>query len=416
MKKLLPKLLVALAASVLALAAGELLARRVYYPAPVRELGARALWLRYSGMYTEEVQDNGCTYSDEVVPHPYLMYVHKHDFTGCGPDLTQRLGMQSRYPYPMERDPEHFSVLILGGSVAHLLGIGSWRDGRIWLEDALNAGYRSPNGKPFRVFSGAEGGWLLPIQNNVITLAGDSFDAYIAVDGFNEALNTKLGMSIDRVPAPMYAFLVDPADAPPGLKALWWLKTYRRFCFRSGLARRSFLAYLFFEKGIALMSRDKAYRKFLEERVGWYFRLPEEWDKAKRDAWNRRKYETYIKLQAAQAHAVDALYAHFVQPIHEIGKPLSEDEKRLPSLIAAQDYRDVMMPASEDLRGKGFPSFLLTDVFKDSKETLYSDHIHCRVTPQGDSPGYELISKRIAALLGEAWHLKKIRPSSGARR
>ncbi|MFK5143509.1 hypothetical protein ACI4A9_28820, partial [Klebsiella pneumoniae] len=44
----------------------------------------------------------------------------------------------------------------------------------------------SPNGKPFRVLSGANGAWSYPSQINFLSLYGDSADAVVALDGFNE--------------------------------------------------------------------------------------------------------------------------------------------------------------------------------------------------------------------------------------
>ena len=61
----------------------------------------------------------------------------------------------------------------------------------------------------------------------------------------------------------------------------------------------------------------------------------------------------------------------------------------------------------EELRREGIPSFLLTDVFQDVDETVYADQIHCLFTESGESPGYEIMSRRIAKDLGAAWNLKE---------
>jgi hypothetical protein len=390
---------------VAALLLSEPAVRYGYYSSFDRAQGPLSLWLRHNNMYIEQFHDQGYTQVDHVVPHPYFFSAGDPDFRGLPPNRVQSRGIESRYPYPLERDPRYFSILILGGSVAYHLGMGEW-NGKIWLQDYLNARYRSPNGKPFRVFCGADGGWRLPVQNNVMTLVGDGFDAFVAVDGYNEALNTKYGVAIDLPPLQEFAFLTNPPDAPWGLKALWALHGYRRLCFRYGVAQRSFLSFFIFERSAALLNDDQAYWKYLTRRLGRYFELPQDWDRPRRDRWNRRKYATYIKLQAAQARALDARYAHFVQPVHEIDKTLSEEEKRLPSLISARDYYDVIVPGSEDARRSGLPSFLLLDVFQNDAETLYADHIHCRFTGDGGNPGYDKMSRRIAELLGRAWRLR----------
>lgn len=397
----------ALAAILVALSASELIVRYAYYSAADRRLGSTSLWLRYRNMYVDPLQDNGCTYSERMFPHPYLLKVLKRQYKKCGPNFAQARGLESRYPFPFERDPRYFSVLVLGGSVADLLAMGRFTpDGGIWLEQYLNEWYRSPNGKPFRVFSGALGGWGLPIQNNVITLFGDSFDAFVALDGYNETLQAKQGVQIDYPLANEFVSLT-ASGGPLGLRLIWWLQRYRRFCVGHDLPRHSFLAYFLFEKSISFLGNNPSYQGFIWRRLGQYFQLPSDWNKERVTRWNRKKYETYIRLQAAQARALGARYAHFVQPVHEIDKTLTEDEKLLPSLITPQDYYDVAVPASEDLRREGLSSFLLLDVFKGVSDSIYVDQIHCHYLPSGENPGYDMISRRMAQRLGDAWHLHR---------
>ena len=403
--KLLTPVALVLVSSITALVLCESIARRVKYSAADRARGPMALWARYNIAFQLPLETTGCAFSDRVQPHPYLGYADKFDFTACGQSFAKSRGIDSRYEYPVERDKDHFSLLILGGSVAHYLGMGSWQ-GRIWLEEYLNAHYRSPNGKPFRVYNGAAGGWRLPNQNIVMTLYGDAFDAFVSVDGYNETMNTQGGAAIDYVPAALYVYLTNPPDAPWGLRAIWWLNEYRSLCVRSAVLRRSFLAYMVFDAALSRLNDNESYNAFVDQHAGRYFRLPQSWEPAKRIQWNRKKYATYIQLQAAQAHALNSLYAHFVQPVHEMGKTLSEEEKHLPSLITAKAYDDVVIPGSEDARRAGAPSFLLVDVFKDVKETVYADEVHCRFDAQGESRGFELISDRIGELLGTAWRLK----------
>jgi hypothetical protein len=393
---------------ILALVCAEYFLRYFHYSTLERQQGARELWLRNGRTNPDPFYDSGCTFSDKITAHPYFEYVEKRDFTKCGQSIVGEFGIQSRYPIPSEHDSTHFSILVLGGSVANMLAVGAWNGG-VWLEDFLNSHYRSPNGKPFRVYNGAVGGWSLPIQNNVLSMLGDVFDGILAVDGYNEALTASSGVRIDLPATATFMNLIQSPDAPLGWKVLQWLKAYRRFCFQTGLANHSFLAFFVFERGLGFVGSDYDYGKFLDRKLAQYFQLPLGWPRDKIDAWNRTKYKNYIKMQYGAARAVGAYYAHFVQPLKEIDKDLTEEEKNLPILVSADLYKKIIVKGSEELKQSGIPSFLLVDAFKGEKKSIYADHVHYRYDSNGDSYGFRLVSERIGVSIGTAWHLSRLK-------
>jgi hypothetical protein len=48
----------------------------------------------------------------------------------------------------------------------------------------------------------------------------------------------------------------------------------------------------------------------------------------------------------------------------------------------------------------------LGDLLADVKETIYADSVHFYRARDGESPGYRLMAKRVAADLAAAWGLK----------
>ena len=50
-----------------------------------------------------------------------------------------------------------------------------------------------------------------------------------------------------------------------------------------------------------------------------------------------------------------------------------------------------------------WPVFDLGDLFVDVKETVYADGSHLQRSPFGESLGYRLMAKRVAANIASAW-------------
>ena len=82
----------------------------------------------------EATKATGCTYADIFLPHPYLGFVH-HGDPPCGPPSTNNIGLYGR-DFPRQKDPEHYVVLLTGGSVAAAVGQSSAESPR-FLEEAL---------------------------------------------------------------------------------------------------------------------------------------------------------------------------------------------------------------------------------------------------------------------------------------
>src|SRR6185503_18291144 len=109
----------------------------------------------------------------------------------------------------------------------------------------------------------------------------------------------------------------------------------------------------------------------------------------------------FEKLLTSQSRAMGLRYAHFLQPIPQIGKTLTDEESEFAkdAGVTAELYQGFIHD-SERLRREGTPSVDLTGIFSQEKGTVYGDQIHCRRDSNGDSVGYSLMARRIADELG----------------
>ena len=138
------------------------------------------------------------------------------------------------------------------------------------------------------------------------------------------------------------------------------------------------------------------------------FSYPREWSNLKVEMANIAKWQNYILSLRATAESMGLKYVHFIQPIPDLDKPLSDDELKRARWITGERYlRSIVQPA-EALKKQGVPVVSLTGVFRDIKDTLYHDEIHCGYDERGDNRGYRLMSKVIATSLGDLWKLKPL--------
>jgi hypothetical protein len=386
-----------------ALVLGEAAARFAFFTSTEREEGAEKLWQSYSNAYLRPADDQGCSFSDSLLPHPFLGYVHS-DKGPCGLGRVNNRGLMSWYDVPAKRDPDHFSILVIGGSVASHLAYGRWDGKSIWLETDLNRRYRSPNGKPFRVISGAAGGWAMPNQLVAAGLYAGFVDALVEIDGYNEAIPAGGGSALDAPNVNTFIMAAQPIGALRTVGATRLLQMLRRKCIRWKATRNSFLAYSVWRRLIAFVPSDAD--SIGGDSIGKFFALPSEWDREERDRWNRLRYEGYVREIAAIARANAIPYAQFLQPMPLLSKPLTPEESAHEQFVSAQTYDQIFVRAVGDLARERIHSASLVDVFQGHRETLYADHIHCLFRPDGGNPGYEIMSDRIARDLGEMWGLR----------
>lgn len=379
------------------------------------------LALRIGGFASEAERENSpglgdraaaCTKLDQLFPHPYLEYVY-HNNAPCDHAAVAPSGLPSP-EIPAERDEEYYSVMLTGGSLAALLGglrianSGEWlppsESRPRFLEEELARCYEAPQGRAFRVFNVAVGGWKQPQQAIALLLFGDAVDAVVSLEGFNEVH----AYGFQRLETPHLSFQVlNPlATGTARFAGQGWLLALVQSTAERTWLRHSALVDVVLETWRTRLAEEaKRHGENLKTTSASLFRLPSDWPADRRRAFNIAAHMKYLRVMDSIADALGIPAMFFLQPVPAVGKQLTPQELEV---VGDLSYRDTYLEteaALDDLRQDGVAAESLTQIFSRVDETVYADPAHLALAPDGlDSPGYRLlaaaIADRLAAKLG----------------
>lgn len=405
-KRIAFRVITLLIAFVLVLAGVEILANVYLYVRDGKYVSARqrldVLGNTFIAGLTK--QKSGCRYVDTLYPHPYLGFVH-HGNPPCGVPDINNIGLFGP-DYPSERPDDRFVVLVTGGSVSAQL-MGSGPKGVPYLQAILNRDYESPNGRPFLLLNGGDGGWHQPQQLILFLLYADAVHGVVTLDGFNERYF--VGSSV-RFDYPPHNFTeINPLlnSAYSDVAKRWIAGKFYGYAQASRVLSRSQAAYLVLARIDAYVKQEQQlYTARERTNINTMFALPKEWDEEHRIAWANGQYRKYIRAMGAVARQNDVQFAHFIQPAPAIRKPLTDEEK---AVVGDLGYGALYERIASDVLGlaeEGTPIFSLLDLFEHNTSTLYADVIHLRQAADGTSEGYALMAQRMADVLAREWHLR----------
>ncbi len=397
-------ILIVLVSLFVSFALAEIASRYAFFTKLERTQGAKNLFKQTQNSYVSSLNtsNDGCGFVDLLTPHPYLAFV-RHNVPPCGDKISNNIGIQQDIVFPHEREKEYFSLFLIGGSVAAQLSYKSAKSGVSYLEEILNKRYKSPNGKPFRVLSGANGSWNFPLQINALTLYGDSVDAVVAIDGYNEAIRASFDLPITNPDTFIYLTVAKP-QLMGGFSDLIMLLKRMHLLGVNSILGDSFL-FLSAYRRVTAMVFSPANEAAQKHAISRYFDLPKSWNKNKIKSWNKNKYESYLKLLRAQANAFSIPYIHFVQPIPGIAKKLTNEEKAITVLVDANFYKETIIDASTSAKRAGVFSYSLQDVFAKEENRIFADDIHC-IIDNGESYGYRLMTEEMVKKIAATWKLQ----------
>jgi hypothetical protein len=397
---------------ILALLCAEIFVRYFIFSSADRSKGAQNLWLSHRNLYSNTLSSNGgpCSLSESLMPSPYLVYTNDSTLP-CRPGYINNLGLMDRKNYPMKPDPEIFSIVLVGGSVAAQMANGTGL-GPSWLETELNNKYFSLTGKPFRVYAGAFGAWHYPAQITFLSLYGDSMNAVVAIDGYNEAELASFNFPVYTPDTLGFISAMRSLRFPASTIAVLLSADLRHLALSHYIPSKSFFLYGLFQSAVNFSEHYNSAGRDEQIDLGKFFQFPIAWKESEKIEANRKKYYNYIRLLAGTAGAMDLRYFHFVQPNRLIDKSLTAKEKQFAQRSSAELYQKMMVAPSLELATKGFNTFPLTSIYKNENGTIYGDNIHCAFQAGGQNRGYELMAEVMAEKIAKAWHLKKRATSS----
>jgi len=366
---------------------------------------ARELFATSRNTYIHDITGSGgsnCRYVDTMFPHPYLAFVHHRD-DPCGVPTANNLGMLGDN-YPVSRNPDRYVILLAGGSVASQISQLNQPGRRSFLEEELNKSYVSPTGQPFLVLNGGLGAWKQPQQLILLAIYGDFIDAVVTLDGYNEQHLIQPGLKV-RFEMPAANYLgVNPIVAKDGFGSLaisWFMGRIAGWL-GTGLTSHSHAAYLVASALASKPADDSS--GFGAKTYSAMMSLPSDiTDSATTYMdWQTAQYAKYIRVMDVTARDFGIKSMFFLQPVPAVGKVLTPEESRAtPDRRYGERYVEIVRRLLI-LRERNIQVRSLLDVFKDEKETIYSDDIHPKRDLM-DSRGYALMAARMAQEMAGTW-------------
>jgi hypothetical protein len=404
MKRFVFPVAAAVVTIVLFLGGLEAIATAYLYATTGTYVPARQRFASTTNTFVQDVtRAEDCAYVDAMFPHPYVAFVH-HGNPPCGMADVNNVGLFGA-DFPSTRSEDRFVVLLTGGSVAAQFANPAPGGRASYLEQMLNERYVSPNGRPFQVLNGGGGAWKQPQQTILFLLYADAVDALVTLDGFNEHYMLQSGFRFEYPAANFHAVNPLASQRFDDIVARWTVGRLREAAARNALLSRSQAAYSLIAAAQDYVARRAERRPAPKTTIESLFMLPPDWPQDRRTSWAIEQYRKYIRAMHAIAATHEVRTAFFVQPVPAIGKQLTEDERRV---VGDLGYRDVYRNLAGQLlslTAEGVPVVSLLDVFQDDRSTVYADPVHLARNADGGSPGYALMSDRMAAELGRLWKL-----------
>jgi hypothetical protein len=118
-------------------------------------------------------------------------------------------------------------------------------------------------------------------------------------------------------------------------------------------------------------------------------------------------FQKYNRAIEAMARDYGVRTAYFFHPVPAWGKVLTPQEKAVAGDLSYVALYRRMVDAMLLQRRLGMAVFDLGDLLVDVRQTIYADSVHFYRAPDGESPGYRLMAKRVAADLAAAWGLER---------
>lgn len=393
--------------------------RTFVYPTVDRSVKgwARQLFKSNQNSYLTAVLplNSHCLFDDITTKHADYIFVL--DSNGpCKLPGVNRQGFRT-YEFPYSRQPEFFSILVLGASVADMLAARHNGITPSLLEQLLNRDWTDPQGRPFRVYDGSIGGARLPSQEQILLRHAVGFDAVIALDAGNELVMMRSKSPVDAPDA--FPYLIHTKTYPARSRILYALRLRLE-----KVSIETFLADSILFQAVANLVGQAAIHDFdayhsspkgYTYDFGHHFDLPDAWNEDQLIKFNIDRYVRYSQNLHAIAAANGVKSLHFIQPISAHGKPLSNEEQKIVPLRNSDLYRDLEAETLRRLKGK--PTYSLVDIFEKHTETIYADPIHpIWVSDLNlDRGGYTLIGKAIVERASIEWGLKKKKPAESQK-
>lgn len=355
---------------------------------------------QFDKLYGLGAQPN-CDWYSSLTTHPYHGVI-QHDVRPCGWPLSNTLTFGANLP---DSKDTHYVVMVLGGSVAQHIASSVPGTPRNRIENELNRRYQSPNGKPFRIVSGASGSWKHPNQMLKLLEFVDRIDAFISVEGYNEAATISANHKFETPGLP-YFMLAKLPDT--NVLSIYILENYKSILDRSKFFGNSFFftkLYFSLRNILGPGILDSINKSFIMST----FKHPLQMTQSQMSEIGFSKYIDYLRALDGISLAHKKPGVLFIQPMPGVYKKLHPKEWPSRRGVAPELYLQVEKKLLDE-KFLNMKAHSLLKIYQDYEGLIYVDDTHALIDPKtGDSPGYDIMASNIADALGEKWKLKKIK-------
>jgi hypothetical protein len=346
----------------------------------------------YSHYYREDPSLNLITWVEKYQVHPYFGYQD-----------------ESIRQFELFREQLHandFVIGVLGGSVAEMFANYVIREPEA-LNELRNAIPELAR-KNLRVVNLAMGGAKQPQQFFIAAYFLDSLDLVVNIDGFNDVQQTNF-LPVYPLDFPVLSLRFydrtteGDALAFLGRLSIWTYKAMNRLPLRVPILSRSSLYFLVWHAvhggmyNVVRMLEQSYYSSAIESQLAPGVAVP---DSTKILEERLNTWKRYTILQSDLGSRAQKPMFFFLQPNQYLknSKPLSEEERRTAFREhGSESNHQRMMRLRErlnDLRAADVPIFDLTEIFQNTRETVYRDTC-CHLNSRGN----EIMGKEIVQVI-----------------
>lgn len=310
----------------------------------------------------------GCSWGATVTHHPHLaqnyhnrsecVRFERNNFGFAGPNID------------FEKNNDFYTVLILGGSVAEGLAVFK-PEGKYLFESLLNKKWMAPNGKPFRVVSGALSAGRQPVQVMSTLLFSHIADAAISIEGYNEFTEYASRLLLET-PPPIWMDLQIQNDHP---LLAWSLKSIGTWIHGSVFPYLQFSYFHFF-----ILSRStsvlQSYWRSEFLKANPYPEAPEFWSLEQKKAYYLKRYQDYLANMHSIYKRQNIPSLTFFQPVPHFYKTLTSEEKSLAGSADVTLLYNEFVEHFTSVSQAEFPHDSLLKIYEKTSETVYIDTVH----------------------------------------
>ncbi len=342
-----------------------------------------------------------CPEKELWAPLPHLGYGRALNLQECqdGKGMANNVGLPG-HDFPDKKNPEAFTILLTGGSVAERFALKKIQDA-YYFEKYLNERFLPPRGKEIRLLIGANSDFRQPQQAISIMLYHDVVDAVIDLSGYNENIFNTDRNRVEKTSELYWELFMQE-------KVTVLLARGRKIVsdLENGLCKYSFACVYYTEEKLRGVMREFKLQKDynFQKRVQTYsdsLSLPE----AAR--LRQEKLKGYYRIMDANCKASGLQCSYFLQPAPVIRKRMTAFEKaQIPDDSGPTWENYKTLTSSLMTLSREIPIHSLLGIYEKENETMYGDWIHLQDDPVKVTRSFEIMAKSLADQIQKDWKLK----------